>query len=272
MDAEEGQEKEPQRVAEGVFDETFARLAWLMRTKYARVLEANRRFEEETNFNNKIGAYNLADALSHIGTIFEKAEDLDLAQQRAQVTLIEDHLRRSMMEAWEQMHVFQVGRIDQLEEEQYLPEVKPLIEQGLAFGAPAAEEIEKLRAQCNDRVHRARATKREVDWDEWEKGTDLLIEACELASRMRKVMQESIAAAQQYRREEKDREIATQRHDQGVSRDTKGKRIAITGICASLATAALIFGLQQTVFDDAPPQTSKPQPGLPVPVPAPKTP
>jgi hypothetical protein len=37
--------------------------------EYPHVLAANRRFEEETGFENKLGMNNLADALSHIGTL-----------------------------------------------------------------------------------------------------------------------------------------------------------------------------------------------------------
>jgi hypothetical protein len=48
----------------------------------------------------------IVDALSHIGTFFEAAPGLTKEEQRAQVTLFEDHLRRTMMEAWEQMIEF----------------------------------------------------------------------------------------------------------------------------------------------------------------------
>jgi hypothetical protein len=98
---------------DGIYVENLNRLVWILREKYPRVLEADRRFEEETNFRNKLGTNNLVDALSHIGTLFE-ARSASYEQQRAQVTLFEDHLRRSMMEAWEQMLTFQTGEIEKL--------------------------------------------------------------------------------------------------------------------------------------------------------------
>ena len=53
----------------GIYVAHLERVIGVLREKYPRALAANRRFEEETGFENKLGMNNLADALSHIGTL-----------------------------------------------------------------------------------------------------------------------------------------------------------------------------------------------------------
>ena len=129
---------------DGIYVDNVRRLVWILREKYPMVLEADRRFEEETNFRNKVGTNNLVDALSHIGTLFE-SRDASYDQQRAQVALFEDHLRRTMMEAWEQMLTFQAGEIDKLWYGDYLTIARPLQTSGKLHGSPSADELDTRR-------------------------------------------------------------------------------------------------------------------------------
>jgi hypothetical protein len=184
----------------GIYVEHLERVIWVLREKYPRVIASNRRFEEETTYENDLGQNNLADALSHIGTLVTEAPALDRDQQAGQVTLFEDHLRRSMMEAWEQMLDFQLGEIDELWEK-YMKKARPLQMQHKLSGAPTAAQIDKLRIQHKHLLEDGREAKRAGDWSGWERGTDSLIQACETASELRRGVEDSIAAARSYRRD-----------------------------------------------------------------------
>lgn len=191
----------------GIYVEHLERVICVMREKYPSVLAANRRFEEETGFENKLGMNNLADALSHIGTLLTEAPDLSRDHQAGQVTLFEDHLRRSMMEAWEQMLDFQLGEIDETWEK-YLEEARPLQVQHQLEGAPTDGEIDRLRIQYKHLLDRGREEKRAADWPGWEAGTDTLIEACKKASELHDAVKQSLAAAKAYKREHRrDRRV-----------------------------------------------------------------
>jgi hypothetical protein len=212
------------RRVDGIYVRNLGRLVWILRTKYPKVLEADRRFEEETNFRNKIGTNNLVDALSHIGTLFEDAPRASYEQQRSQVTLFEDHLRRTMMEAWEQMLTFQEGEIDELWYDQYLKVARPLQLDGSLHGTPSAEQLDTKRTRYQRLLHEGRGLKRGLDWPQWEEGTDKLIEACEEASALREGLQEAIKAAEGRRNQQKL-----------ARRDTVNKALAVVGIVATLA-------------------------------------
>lgn len=186
---------------EGIHADLLARLIWVLREKHPRVIAANRRFEEETGIENKLGMNNLNDALSHIGTLVEEAPNLDRDQQAGQVTLFEDHLRRSMMESWEQHLDFQLGEIDELWEEKYKGRARRLQLAHKLPGAPSAHEIDKLRIKHKNLLQEGREAKRAGDWDGWDKGTDLLIQACATASELRTAVEDAIAAAKAYRRD-----------------------------------------------------------------------
>jgi hypothetical protein len=160
------------RRVDGVYLRNLNRLVWILREKYPRVLEADRRFEEETGFRNKLGTNNLVDALSHIGTLFEAAPDSDYDTQRSQITLFEDHLRRTMMEAWEQMLNFQMGEIAKLWDDKYLEEVRPLQNSGDLAGSPSAQQLDAMRRHYVRLLQEGRSYKRGSDWKEWEAGTD----------------------------------------------------------------------------------------------------
>jgi hypothetical protein len=218
----------------GVYIKNLDRLVWLLREKYPKVLEADRRFEEETLYRNKLGTNNLVDALSHIGTLFESAPGGSLEEQRAQITLFEDHLRRTMMEAWEQMLDFQLGEIDELWETVYLELARPLQVEGLLPGAPSHNEIDRLRLHYKRQLDRGRAYKRGPGWDEWESGTDLLIDACLTASQLREKLDESIAAAKKHQTDKERNATASSRHEQTLKRDSWNKVLAVIGIVLAI--------------------------------------
>jgi hypothetical protein len=229
------------RRVSGVYVENLDRLVWVLREKYPRVLEADRRFEEETDVRNKVGTNNLVDALSHIGTFFESAHDLTFQDQRNQVTLFEDHLRRTMMEAWEQMLDFQAGEIEKLWYEDYLETARPMQQSGELSGSPTASHLDSKRKRYVRLLHEGRGFKRGPGWVEWEKGTDKFIEACEVAAELREELEEAIKAAKGAQQQVADRKSA-------VVRDNLNKILAVIAILIALAFG---FGAGKIVGDDS---------------------
>jgi hypothetical protein len=223
------------RRVNGVYVRNLGRLVWILREKYPRVLEADRRFEEETEFRNKVGTNNLVDALSHIGTLFEAAPDSTYDSQRAQITLFEDHLRRTMMEAWEQMLEFQTGEIDKLWYGQYLEEARPLQNSGDLPGSPSAQQLDSKRKRYVRLLEQGRSSKRGLGWNEWEEGTDKLIEACQEATELREMLHEAIKAARGVIEQRANREDEQRRHEQTLRRDAGNKVIAAMAIAVSIA-------------------------------------
>ena len=88
-------------VVAGIRAHHLERLIFLLRDRLPLVLESHWYFEDQTGLYNETGAHNLADALSHIGTLAERAPTLSDQEQGDQIVQIEDHLRRSMMEGFE---------------------------------------------------------------------------------------------------------------------------------------------------------------------------
>ncbi|MEJ7787925.1 MAG: hypothetical protein WKF96_24250 [Solirubrobacteraceae bacterium] len=224
----------------GVYRDHVDRVVWVMREKHPHVLTANMRFEEETGFENKFGSNNLADALSHLGTLVENAADLSYEDQGRQVTLFEDHLRRSMMEAWEQMLDFQLGEIAEMNEE-YLEKARPLQVAHKLAGAPTAKEIDQLRIQHKHLLEEGRQAKRDADWDSWQRGTDKLIQACASASALRQAVEQAIAAANAHQRE-------VEREGREKRRDRRTILMWVIGLSVTGAIGG--FGIASALDDD----------------------
>lgn len=171
------------------------RVLGLLRDRLPRVFEANRYFEERTGFHNEAGTNNLVDALSHFSTLVEQAEKLGPTGQAEQVAMLEDHLRRSMMEAFEQLLKFRLADVAEVWEDYFL-EVRPLFERDAPpVGArPPAELLEK-RKEIAGLLEEGRQSKSMVSWSAWEEGTGALVRACELTEELQEELEVSILAA-----------------------------------------------------------------------------
>jgi hypothetical protein len=228
----------------GVFEPHLERLAWVMREKYGRVLAANRFFEEETGIHNEIGHNNLNDSLSHLGTLFEKAAEMDFQQQANEVHDFEGHLRRSMMESYEKVVRRRLGQIGERWDD-HERDVRPLQAAGKLAGISSLEELEALRRKCKNLIEDGRKCKRGHDWDEWERGTESLIEACKTATQLNDRLGQGIQAAQQHR---------------------EGRRSLRIGVAVAAATLVLGLGggyaISELTNDDQP-QTTTPTPTPP---------
>jgi hypothetical protein len=186
----------------GVSVEQLERAFWLLREKLPLVLAANRYFEEQTGIHNEAGNNNLLDAFSHFATLVEKAEELRPEQQRDQVTHLEDHLRRSMMEAFEQVLKQRLGDVAP-QWDAYVARVRPLQLAGELPGVASEAELGRLRRRIKVRLDRARASKRETTWEAWQRGTEELVEACDYVEQLETKLREGLAAADAHRRHAK---------------------------------------------------------------------
>jgi hypothetical protein len=191
----EPQEHDEQRI-DGVYVQHYARISLVMREHYPKVLAANRFFEEETGIHNEIGSNNLNDALSHLGTLMESAADMSFEQQANEVHDFEGHLRRGMMESYEQVFRLRMGEV-QKKWHHHLRVARPLIESGRLPGVPTGQQLDVLRRRCKNLLEDGRAAKRGHDWAEWDEGTEALAVACRTASELYTALDQGIAAAEQ---------------------------------------------------------------------------
>lgn len=204
-----------------------------MRVHYPKVLAANRFFEEETEIHNEVGTNNLNDALSHLGTLFERAETMDYTQQATELHDFEGHLRRSMMESYEQIFRLRMGDVAKLWEK-HDKIARPLQAKDKLHGVTSLEELQKLRRQCKLLLDKGRAAKRGHDWEEWDAGTESLAEACRKATDLKIALDAGIAAAE------------------GVKRQKSGVRIgAVTALVCLLLATPLAYFFTEVLFSES---------------------
>jgi hypothetical protein len=192
-----GQDKE-QTVAD-VDVRVVERLFKTLSDNLMTVFEANRFFEEKTGLHNEAGANNLAEALSHIGTLAQEASKLTYDEQSAQVALLEDHLRRSMMEAFEKLVKARLGKLNRLWHE-YMRRASALSRRGKLRGTPSDDDLRALRRSVAVELEAGRSSKTGTDWRAWKKGAEHLAKAAEASEELMEGLEQTIGAAQQYRR------------------------------------------------------------------------
>jgi hypothetical protein len=197
---------DPSHAVRGVYVAHVELLFGLINDRLASVFEANRYFEEQTGIANKAGANNLTEALSHIGTLVEYADVMDADQQREQVTNFGDHLRRSMMESFEQVVKARLGKIkkDGLWD-RYNREVVPLLHAGRLPNAPTEEEVLALGRETDRCLEEGRRAKTGHEWSAWDVGAKHLAEACDASTKLIAALRQSIGAAEQYRGDRKNK-------------------------------------------------------------------
>jgi hypothetical protein len=170
-----------------------------LRENLKTVFEANRFLEERTTLHNQAGANNLTEALSHIGTLAEEAHRLSYEDQMAQVALLDDHLRRSMMEASERLVKARLGQLRKRWRE-YQRKAVPLSRRGRLRGVKTYEEVLVISRRLALRVEEGRSAKRGTDWEAWKRGAACLAQACDDAEELLDALEQALGAAQQYRR------------------------------------------------------------------------
>lgn len=193
----------------GVHVDHIEHLFELINDRLAAVFEANRYFEDHTGIANKAGSNNLTEALSHIGTLAERGHEMTYEQQRDQVALFGDHLRRSMMESFEQVVKARLGKIkDEGLWDRYHRAVVPLLRRGKLSSAPTEETVYTLGRRVNRLMSEGRGLKRAEGWDAWDAGARKLAEACDESTTLIDLIRQSIGAAEQYRRDRRNTFVA----------------------------------------------------------------
>jgi len=218
----------PGYAVRGVYVAHIELLFGLINDRLASVFEANRYFEEQTGIANKAGANNLTEALSHIGTLVEYAEAMDSDQQREEVTNFGDHLRRSMMESFEQVVKARLGKIKKGGLwDRYNSEVVPLLQAGKLATAPTEEEVLALGRETDNHLEEGRKAKRGHEWSDWDVGAKHFADACDASTKLIAALRQSIGAGEQYRSDRKSKLLAW-----------AGLATGVIGIAAGIIIAA----------------------------------
>lgn len=215
----------------GLRPDNAARLEELLAIELPEVFKANRIIEQQTGYISEAGRNNLVDALSHIGTLAERGAQLSPRQQAAQVAKIEEHFRRAMMEAPEEVVRACLVDIKQTWVE-YQREAGPYRRNGTLRGVPKHSELEQLRKRIDLLMEEARAHKRdETSWEDWRNAAAHMTEAVEVAKELADKLEQCIGEAT--------------RMNGDTRRDKKSVRLAVVSIAAGIAIAAVFYLLGQ---------------------------
>lgn len=231
----------------GLEPEHARRLQDLLAAELPEVFRANRIIEQQTRYVSEAGRNNLVDALSHIGTLAERGSELNSRQQAAQVAKIEEHLRRAMMEAPEEVVRARLADIAKRWDE-YQREAAPYRRAGTLRGVPRHSELEGLRERIDQLMEEARSKKRdETSWEEWRAAAAHMTEAADLSKELADELEQCIGEALRMTR---DRQ-----------RERKSNRQWLIGILIAIALTVGSYLLgQATTPDTETPQRTQPAP------------
>lgn len=229
-----------QHRVDGVYDDHLSRIMVVMREHYPKVLAANRFFEEETGIHNELGTNNLNDALSHLGTLVEQANVMTHAQQGHEVHDFEGHLRRGMMESYEQVFRLRMGQVEKLWSE-HERIARPKQVEGELRGVPSLEQLDALRRKCKSKLDQGRDAKRGHDWDAWDQGTEALAEACSIATELATALEQGIGVAKDKDETQRQRGLDRRRFRVGLA----------SGLAIALACLPLGFLVNEWLSEDS---------------------
>ena len=227
------------------------RLASILRVQIPEVFRANRVIEQKTGYTSDIGKNMMVDVLSHLGTLAERAGTLDPEQQASQVTKIEEHLRRSLIEHPEEVLR---NRIVDVEERWlvYQREAFPYREAGTLPNAPRHRDLEEMRQRIDLLLESARAKKpEETTWDETLTVAAEMTEAAHLTRDLADKLEQCIGAAQEVRRANERAAEQKKQHRWNAARWAIGIVVAI-----ALAVGSYVVG---TTKDDPKPAPTTPR-------------
>jgi hypothetical protein len=224
------------------------RLVGLLRNQLPLVFKANRIIEQRTGFFSEAGRDNLVDALSHLGTLVQRAGELSVEKQSAQVSKFEEHLRRAVMEAPEEVVRARLVEIKGRWDE-YQRESGPYRRDGTLRGVPSHEELERQRERIDKLMEDARSRKAdECSWDDWLDGAAEMTEAARVAEELKDKLEQCIGEALRMTRE-------AQRDTTASQRDRKSVLLWVVALAVSIALAvgAYLVGREQTRSTSASP-------------------
>jgi hypothetical protein len=187
-----------------------ARLAEIVAVQIPEVFRANRVIEQQTGYASEIGKTMMVDVLSHLATLAQRGGELTDVQQASQLSKIEEHLRRSIIEHPEEVLR---NRIVDVEERWrvYQREAFPYREKGTLPNAPRHQELEEIRNRIRLLLETARSKKPdETTWEESLDAAAEMTQAAHLAGELLDKLEQCIGAAQE-RRHTDQREAGNKR-------------------------------------------------------------
>lgn len=187
------------------------RLFDLLREQLPAIFKANRIIEQRTGYFSEAGRNNLVDALSHISTLAQKGGSLTSAQQATQIAKLEEHLRRAVMEAPEEVVRARIVDVESSWTE-YSREATPYRNAGTLRGVPKHDELERLRGQIDHLMEKARRTKPdETTWDDWMEAAADMTEAAAIAKALQDKLEQCVGEALRMTRERERDSVASRR-------------------------------------------------------------
>jgi hypothetical protein len=131
---------------------------------------------------------------------------MDTDQQREQIAYFGDHLRRSMMESFEQVVKARLGKIKKEGLwDRFNREVAPLLRAGKLPTAPTEDEVLAFGRETDYHLEEGRKLKREHEWAAWDAGAKHFADACEASTKLIAALRQGIGAAEQYRSDRKNK-------------------------------------------------------------------
>lgn len=185
----------------GLHPDVLARLSPVLGEHLTDVFAKHREVETRTGERNIIGRQNLVEALAHIGVLFQQARELDRDEQLAQLAYLEDHLRRVMMESFEEEVYAIIGEAWNQDDKRsvrrlYDAHAAPAIRREKLLGHVTPDEVEQRFTAISLRVVAARRAKvADAGWTAWKDASDDLKDAAEQLQVLKREMGAAVDAA-----------------------------------------------------------------------------
>jgi hypothetical protein len=212
------------------------RLARVMSEYVPEVFRLNRIIEQRTGYQSEIGRNMMVDVLSHLGTLASR-QDLAPDEQATQLSKIEEHLRRAIIEHPEEVIRERIVEVSQLWAE-YQREAYAYRDEGVLRGVPRHKELDEMRKRIDVLMESARSVKPdETSWEESRNAAASMTEAAHLTGDLADKLEQCIGAALRITKEREQANLDTRRDH----KSTKLWVIAL-GIAFLLAGGGYVLG------------------------------
>jgi hypothetical protein len=240
-------------------EDNHARITRVLVEYVPEVFRLNRAIEQRTGYTSEIGRNMMVDVLAHLGTLASR-RDLTAAEQATQLSKVEEHLRRAIIEHPEEVVRVRLADVRGLWSE-YQRDAYTYREQGLLRGIPRHSELEELRSRIDLLMESARKAKPdETSWQESENAAADMTEAAAVAAELADKLEQSIGAARRLTDEKGRDAVATRRSRVSFVQWAVGILVAI-----GLAVGGYVVGTHHDSKPTkttllAPPTTQTPKP------------
>jgi hypothetical protein len=209
------------------------RLARVLCSQIPEVFRLNRIIEQRTGYSSEIGKNMLVDVLAHLGTLASR-QDLSQEQQATQLSKIEEHLRRAIIEHPEEVLRDRLSDVRELWAE-YEREAYSYRKAGLLRGVPRHQDLEDTRKRIDALMESARSSKPdETSWERSLTAAAEMTEAASLASGLADKLEASIGQARRIT-EQKARDVSDDQRDAtATKRDHKATLLWAVAILVAL--------------------------------------